>query len=301
MPELPEVHTTASILNKLIKGQKIKTVWTDFNSNYYKGKENIKDPVYFKKFSREITGKKIIKVWRRAKNILLELEDEQTILIHMKMTGQLLYGKYRFNKKNKTWSVTTKGPLQNPTSRFIHLVFELSSGKSLVLSDMRKFSTIKLISDKKELETKLGLVGPEPLDKNFTWLDFKTQLLKKSQGKIKTVLMNSNIIAGIGNIYSDEILWKSFIHPERIVSKISDKEFQILYKNTKELLKKGIILGGDSMSDYRNPYGEKGQFQLHHKVYGRKNEKCLRTKCNNLIERKVINGRSSHFCKKCQK
>lgn len=301
MPELPEVHTTTTILNKLVKRQTIQKVWTDFNSPYYRGKENIKDPTYFKKFSREVSSKKIVKIWRRAKNILIDLENGSTILIHMKMTGQLLYGSYEFDKKNDIWIAKENGPLKNPSSRFIHLIFILSGKKQIALSDMRKFATVKLISNKADLKNELASIGPEPLDKDFDWQKFKIRLLKKSSGKIKTVLMDSKIIAGIGNIYSDEILWKSLIHPERQVSKISDKEFKILYKNTRELLAKGINLGGDSMSDYRNPYGEKGQFQLHHKVYGRKNKKCFRNKCQSLIKRKVINGRSSHFCPNCQK
>lgn len=301
MPELPEVQTTASILNKITKNRKIISVWTDYNSPYYKNKENIKDPKYFKKFCQEINGQKIFSVTRRAKNVIIELSGNSYVLIHMKMTGQLLYGHYDFNKDSKTWTAKKDTPLSNPTSRFIHLIFQLDNGKFLALSDMRKFATVKFIPNKKELELELNKFGPEPLDKSFDWQTLKQQLNRKPKQKIKTALMDSALVAGIGNIYSDEILWKSKIHPERRVVEITDQEFKVILKNIKLLLEKGIVLGGDSMSDYRNPYGEKGAFQLHHKVYGRKNEKCPSKQCGCLICRKVINGRSAHFCPRCQK
>jgi formamidopyrimidine-DNA glycosylase len=186
MPELPEVETTAKILDKLTKNQKIISVWTDYKSPYFYGKNNIKDPKYFNIFKKEVAGRKILKVWRRAKNVLIDLSGDKTILVHMKMTGHLLYGKYKFeNKKTggaalgKWIPVDPKSPLANPFSRFIHLVFELKNGKHIAFSDMRKFATVKLISDKEALKKEFAPFGPEPLDKNFKWTDFKKALLKK--------------------------------------------------------------------------------------------------------------------------
>ncbi len=301
MPELPEVHTTATILNKLIRNKKICDVWTDYNSPYYAGKENIKNPIYFKKFKSKILGKKIIKVWRRAKNVLIDLEGNSSILVHMKMTGHLLVGDFVFDKKNKKWKAKNPGPLQDPYNRFIHFVITFSDGTHLAFCDTRKFGTITLLGNKDSLKNKIDSFGPEPLEKNFTWENLKTQLLKKPKEKIKTALLNQEAVAGIGNIYSDEILWASFIHPERTVLSITNSEYKILIKNTKEILTKGIDFGGDSMSDYRNPFGLKGEFQLHHQVYRRKGQICKKQKCKQIIERKVIGGRSSHFCSNCQK
>ncbi len=113
--------------------------------------------------------------------------------------------------------------------------------------------------------------------------------------------MDQSLVVGIGNIYSDEILWASNIHPESIVSKLGNKEFKSLFENTINILNKGIELGGDSMSDYRNIYGEKGNFQNHHNVYQRNKEKCGKRNCNGIIERKIIDGRSAHFCNNHQK
>jgi formamidopyrimidine-DNA glycosylase len=301
MPELPEVHTTATILNKLIKGKRIVSVWSDYNSPYYLGKDNIKDPKYFRYFKKEVSDKKIIKVWRRAKNVLIDIEGNKTILVHMKMTGQLLYGDYIKTPKGEFGWKAKKEPLTDPFSRFIHLVFELDNGKYIAFSDMRKFGTIKLIQDKEAYDKEFDFVGPEPLDDNFIFNDFKKVITKKPNGYIKTVLMDVSVIAGIGNIYSDEILFESKIPPNRKVSSLTDKELRSIYQNTKKLLSKGITLGGDSMSDYRNPYGKKGEFQLHHKVYQRKDDKCVRRGCDGVIKRTVINGRSSHYCPVCQR
>ena len=300
MPELPEVETTAKMLNSLVKNQTILGVWTDYNSPYFYGKNNIKDPKYFARFKKEVSGQKILRVWRRAKNVLIDLSDDKTILVHMKMTGHLLFGKYKFEKK-KWCPIDSKSPLSNSFSRFVHLVFELSNGKHIAFSDMRKFATVKLIADKEALKKEFAPFGPEPLDDDFKVSDFKKALLKKPHGKIKTVLMDLTVISGIGNIYSDEILWATNIHPDRLISKISEAEFKDLHKWTKKLLSKGIDFGGDSMSDYRNPLGLRGEFQNHHNAYQLKNQKCKKRGCAGTILRKVIATRSAHFCDTHQK
>src|ERR1700675_1511873 len=140
MPELPEVQTTSSILNKKIKGLKILDVWTDYDSPFNKGKNNIKDKKYFSFFRKEILNKKVLSVERKAKNVLINVSGNKTILVHMKMTGHLLYGKYGFD--GKKWSPPTSGPLSDPFNRFIHLAFSLSDKNTLVLSDTRKFAKV---------------------------------------------------------------------------------------------------------------------------------------------------------------
>jgi formamidopyrimidine-DNA glycosylase len=144
-------------------------------------------------------------------------------------------------------------------------------------------------------------LGPEPLEKTFTFEKFKKQLLLKPNKNIKTVLMDQSIIAGIGNIYSDEMLWLSSIHPESRSKSIPNKNLKLLYTSMKEILTKGIDFGGDSMSDYRNINGKKGNFQNHHNVYQKKGEHCGKKGCKGAIMRKVLDGRSSHFCNVHQK
>ncbi|MEA3399395.1 MAG: bifunctional DNA-formamidopyrimidine glycosylase/DNA-(apurinic or apyrimidinic site) lyase [Patescibacteria group bacterium] len=296
MPELPEVTTTVKGLKKLT-GETISGVWTDLNKKNQKHKafiNTIKDDKFYQKFKKEIAGQKIIKVKRKAKNILIELSNGKIILIHLKMTGHLLYGKYIF--KNNQWKPhkNEKEELHDPFNRFIHTVFSLKNGKHLVFCDARKFGKVTLIQNEKELD-----LGPEPLEKSFTFEKFKKQLNKK--GKIKTVLMNQKVIAGIGNIYSDEILWKAGVHPESISKKIKNKELKKMFIEMKEILKKGIELQGDSTSDYRNIDGEKGNFQKHHHAYRKTKDTCDKRGCSGIIKRKEVGNRNAHFCNKHQK
>jgi len=321
MPELPEVHTTVTGLSRTIVGHKIIDVWTDYNSSYFKGSDTIKDPAYFKYFKKEILGKKIISVSRRAKNVLIHLESSKkteigdTILIHMKMTGHIMVGRYIFNKKSETKnsSIWVPAPderksLHDPYNRFIHFVISFSNGQQLVLSDTRKFAKVTLVNYSMindaiaQSSTSIHLkdLGPEPLDKSFTFNVFKERLNLKLNGRIKTVLMDPSVVVGIGNIYSDEALWRASIHPETRVKDIPPTSLKKLYESSLAVLRKGIDFGGDSMSDYRNVDGERGKFQEQHQVYRRKNEPCTMTingkRCKGIIQRKVVGGRSAHFC-----
>jgi len=302
MPELPEVETTTRGLKKTIIGLVIKNVWTDLATKDIRQISNVANPKYFLLFKEEVRGKKIKSIERRAKNILINLSKNKTILIHMKMTGHLLYGDYKYITKENKWIANKKGFLQDPFNRFIHVVFMFSNGKYLVFSDMRKFGKITLLDTKTIYSSKhLKNIGPDPLDKKFTFENLKEKLKKKPNGKIKTILMDQTIISGIGNIYSDEILWQTGIHPERKIAKIKNVEFKKMFKIMREILVKSINLGGDSMSDYRNLSGKKGKFQLYHKVYKQTGEKCKKRNCKGIIKRKVINSRSAHYCSMHQK
>jgi len=303
MPELPEVETTKRGLQKEIVGLLIKDVWTDLATKDKRKHDTVADVKYFPIFKKQITSKKVLSVERRAKNILINLSGGKTILIHMKMTGHLLYGKYILSKKENKWSPSQKNSsLTDPFNRFIHVVFTLSNGNYLAFSDARKFGKITLLNTADAHTGKhLKDIGPEPLEKSFKFVDFIKQLEKKPRGKIKTVLMDQTVIAGIGNIYSDEILWMAGVHPERKALAVKDAELRKIFKAMKETLKKGINLGGDSMSDYRNLYGNRGKFQLHHNAYQLTGKVCKKKRCYGKIVRKIVNGRSAHFCSIHQK
>ena len=314
MPELPEVETTVRGLRSIVVGKKILDVWTDLATKDKRQSGNIANPKFFPKFRKEIKNKKILSVERRAKNILINLSGNRTILIHMKMTGHLLYGAYSKLKAKggklkvvEKWEPRDKGPLQDPYNRFLHVVFTLSNGKHLAFSDARKFGKITLIDRKTAHDTKhLNNIGPEPLDKKFTLEKFKKALAKRPNGKIKSVLMDQSVIAGIGNIYSDEVLWRAGVRPERRVATLLrqgsvGREIKRIFKAMKTVLSKGIDFGGDSMSDYRNLLGRPGKFQEHHKVYQLTGEKCQKRGCRGIIKRMMINGRSAHFCSAHQK
>ncbi len=304
MPELPEVQTTADGIEKTLKGLTISDVWTDYNSPFHSGKTNIKNPEYFKTFRNKILGKKILGGGRRGKNVLIYLSGNLVILVHMKMTGHLIYGKFskRTVGKKIEWYPEEKGPLQDPFNKFLHLVFVLSNGNSLALSDMRKFAKVSL-GEKNTLphHPDLAHLGPEPLEKKFSIKILRTQLLKRPNTKIKQALMDQTLIAGIGNIYSDEILWTTGIHPETRVDKVSPKKFLEIFSATRTLLTKGIDFGGDSMSDYRNLFGERGRFQAEHRAYRLTGKKCSKKGCKGIIQRLKVGGRSAHFCSIHQK
>ncbi len=313
MPELPEVQTTVAGLQKVLPYLFIKEVWTDLDTKDVRAKDSVKHPSYFEYFKKEVATKRIIEVTRRGKNILIHLEDGKVILIHMKMTGHLLFGKYEYDEKENIWiphKEQKNEALLDPFNKFIRVVFTLKDPKEsgdksiihLAFSDMRKFGKITLL-EKENLEksSHLSSIGPEPLHPSFSPQQMMSVLMQHPEWKIKTTLMDQSVIAGIGNIYSDEILWLSGIHPEEQVKNIPLNSFGEMYRSMKEVLTRGIDFGGDSMSDYRNIYGERGDFQNHHNAYRKTDEKCGKPHCKGVILRKVIGGRSAHYCSVHQK
>ena len=291
MPELPEVETTVCDLRKKILGRKIEDMWCDF-------KKIIKKPESFDKFKKDIIGKKIQKVWRRGKNIIIDLSDDKTLLIHQKLTGHLLLGKWELEKGK--WVSKSPGALRDdPMNKFLHLIFWLDNGQMLALSDLRKFAKVELWSSLKFIESEgLKNLGAEPLEKDFTLKKFK-ECLKNKKGKLKQILMDQTVIAGIGNIYSDEILWEAKTNPFKEVKRLSDEEIKKTYFAIKKVFKRAVELKGESISDFRRISGEKGGFDILRKVYRREGEKCSR--CGTKIRRVKLGGRSAHFCPRCQR
>lgn len=306
MPELPEVHTTVTGLQAILPGLSVTDVWSDMWSESKLARNTIKDRTYFSYFKKYVCNQKVIHVRRRAKHILIDLENGFTMIIHMKMTGHLMYGTYIQNKKYNgrewPWIPEEKdSPLLDPYNRHIHVVFTLSDKKHLVFCDSRKFGTI-VVEKTDTLHTeRLSHLGPEPLETSFTLNNFKERLMKSPARAIKTVLMDQSIIAGIGNIYSDEMLHRAHILPTRTTKSLSASEFSLLFKSMKQVLLQGIDFGGDSTSDYRNIEGKRGSFHANHLVYLRTQQKCFTKGCKGIIEKKTIGGRSAHFCIICQK
>lgn len=303
MPELPEVQTTVDGLNNTVVGLKIIDAWSNLPKKNHIRKDEVKNLDFWNKFKKEIIGKKILSAERRGKNILIHLSKSNTVLIHMKMTGHLLYGKYRVGKKtdgdkNQTWVWWSEDEkLQDPYNRFIRVLFFLNNGYSLAFCDSRKFGKVTFFETKELAKTKhLKHLGLDALDPNMTYKKFKEILSTKPNGRIKNVLMDQNLITGIGNIYSDEMLWESGIHPKETFKNIPEIKLKKMYTRMSPLLKRGIDFGGDSTSDYRNIYGEKGGFQNKHHVYRKTGLPCKRRGCDGVIIRQVVGGRSAHFC-----
>lgn len=306
MPELPEVHTTVTGLQKNLPGLTITDVWSDMWSSANLAKNTIKDKTYFPYFKKYTLNQKIVSVVRRAKYILINLENGFTLVIHMKMTGHLMYGRYEINKKKTSsgWPWVPKektSPLNDSYNRHIHVVFTLSNDHHLVFCDSRKFGTIVVEKTTELFKNRLSHLGPEPLESTFTLPLFRERLLLSKTRPIKTVLMDQHIVAGIGNIYSDEMLHRAHILPTRKTTTLTEKEWKNLFVAMKEVLAKGIAFGGDSTSDYRNIDGARGSFHENHYVYLRTKEACLTKKCAGIIKKETIGGRSAHFCAVCQK
>lgn len=228
----------------------------------------------------------------------------------MKMTGHFLFGEYAEKKEVKnqklkveSWEPKNKsGSLRDPVNRFIHVVFTLSNGKHLALSDLRKFAKVTLIKTGKLSEDPdLKNLGPEPLGKNFSAKIFTERLRLRSNGKIKQVLMDQTVLAGIGNIYSDEMLWRGGVHPLAKVKDIPTPKLTLMYSAMKKILGRSLKIGGDSESDYRDITGQPGNFQNETKAYAHKGEKCAKLDCDGVIQRIKVGGRSAHFCPKHQK
>ena len=289
MPELPEVETIVRELRKKVVGLRIIDIWADWP-------KTLKQAGGVDGFKRQVKNKKILSVRRRAKYIIMDVEGKKTIFIHQKISGHLLYGKWKLSKN--VWISRISGPLKDDRQNgYIRFMIMLNNGYQLGLSDLRRFGKVILVDDDKIKDLKeISSLGPEPLEINFN--QFK-KLFEKKRGKIKQVLMDPSFIAGIGNIYADEILWSSGLHPLSKAENLNQKDLKKIFNFTVKILKKAIKYKGSSMDDYRIPSGEKGRFQDIQNAYQKTGEKCKK-KDGGIIERLKLGGRSAHFCPKHQ-
>jgi len=279
MPELPEVETIAKGLRQTIAGKKVKEVQAIF-PKIVKQKFNF--------FKKTIVQKKIKGIRRKGKYLLIDLSGGKTILVHLGMTGNLLFVN------------TTSGRHQSqtkPIGKHDHLIFKFcNSNTHLCYNDQRKFGKIKVFNTKEESNVpELKKLGPEALD--VTPSEF-VNIFKRRKGKIKSALLNQHIMAGLGNIYADESLFEAKINPAQKVDLLNNDQLKQLHKAIRKILHKAIKAGGSSIDNYLNVDGKMGKFQLQHKVYGREGVRCPR--CGTKIKRIKINQRSSYFCHKCQ-
>ncbi len=276
MPELPEVETIRKELVQLIEGRKIKEVLI-LDSAPLKGSS------LSHHFCEVLKEKEVKKVKRRGKILLFHIPP-YFLLVHLKLTGRLLF--YEEKKLEEF-------------PPFTCMVFLFSSGESLIFTDKRKFGYMKLVDEEELLKTpEIADLGPEPLGEKFTFEDFLKTLSKKRKGKIKSILMEQKVISGLGNIYAAEVLFFAGVHPERELSALSWKELRKIYEGIREILPQAISRKGSSVDEYVDVFGKKGDYVSCLKVYGRKNKPCYR--CGTPIEVIKLGGRGSYFCPKCQ-
>ncbi len=289
MPELPEVETIKRGLSNKIADKKITDVWVA--PSFQK-----KISPYGVKFVSFLKGKSIKSVIRRAKMLIFELSSGDFLLCHLKMTGQLVYLPARGR--------ATIGGHSNPdadatNSKFNRVKFYFSDKSKLFYNDLRKFGYFKIV-DTTQLEEEMSKYGVEPLSPAFTFEYFNNVLNKRPKQKIKIVLMNQELIAGIGNIYADESCFASRIKPTRVIKTLSLIERKELFKQIKNVLEKAIKHEGTSVNTYVNSEGAAGEYRKFLKVYNREGERCLRCK-KGIIVKEKHGGRGTSWCPRCQK
>lgn len=272
MPELPEVETQVGDLQEII-GRKIVDVKSDTPKSF--------EP-RFQVFLKKILNKKILTITRRAKYIVFCLSGNLVLIIHFRMTGHFLLAKSA-----------------KPLEKFIRHQFKLSGKIWLQFSDIRKFGTLELYS-KNNYEKESGLIklGPEPLEESFTF-DVLKERFKKKKGVLKAILLDQAFIAGVGNIYADEICFGASLHPESRVEKFNDKDIKKLYLEIKKQLKKGIKNRGTTIGEYVDTKGEGGKNQLSLMAYKRHGLPCKI--CGTKMLKTKVMQRTTSFCPKCQK
>jgi formamidopyrimidine-DNA glycosylase len=274
MPELPEVETVRRQLEKEVVGRTIQGVTVRFG-----GRLNLK-PVAF---GKAVVGARVVSVARRAKLLLIGLSNGMTMVVHLKMTGR-----FRLVPAD-----TGPGP-------HVHVVFRLSRKQDLFFEDVRKFGFIRVYPDE-ELPEVLARqsYGPEPLEPGFGDAEFGACLRRRAGKRIKAALIDQTCVAGVGNIYADESLWRAGIRPERKAGGLKPKEIGALRRGLLTSLKLSLRHRGTSSEDFLDLYGRPGDNVSRLKVYGRGGQPCPR--CRRPLLKKKVAGRSAHWCRHCQK
>ena len=287
MPELPEVETVRIGLARLLPGLEIANV--DFD--WPKGFPNAEADV-----AQFVIGAKVVAVERRAKVLLIELSSNYSLVIHLKMTGQLVFrgAHERFGAGHPNESLV--GELPDKSTR---VTFTFTDGNKLFFNDQRKFGWVRLIPTPEVMNLDFfRKVGPEPLSADFTWQIFRDRCQRRKNSNIKAVLLDQTVLAGVGNIYADEALWGAKIHPLTLVKDLSNEQFKTLYEELVFVLKLSIEKGGSTDKNYVNAEGKKGSYMSFARVFRREGQECPR--CGTIIEKIRVAGRGTHICPRCQ-
>lgn len=287
MPELPEVETVVRGLRRLILAKKVQSVSFDTPKSFPNAAHDVE---------QFIVGAQIVGVARRAKMIFIELSSGYTLLIHLKMTGQLVYvdSQERFGAGHPNDSLV--GTLPDRSTRVSLRFTDMST---LYFNDQRKFGWMKLIptTEVDELET-MKKLGPEPLEDSFTAADFRARFVRRAQTNIKAALLDQTVIAGVGNIYADESLWGAKVHPKRLVGSLTDQEWDVLYHELRSVMHLAIEKGGSTNANYVNAEGKRGSYMDFARVFRREGLPCPR--CGTRLEKLRVAGRGTHICPVCQ-
>jgi formamidopyrimidine-DNA glycosylase len=287
MPELPEVETVKTGLQRLLPGRVLRSAV----SNNPKSFPNAPNDV-----ERFLLNATVTIVKRRAKVLIIELSSDYALVIHLKMTGQLV-----FRSKDASFGAghpndSLIGELPDRSTR-VTLLFQ--DGSRLFFNDQRKFGWVRLLPILEIPELAFfKKVGPEPLEDSFTWQRFRDRLLRRKNTNIKAAILDQTVLAGIGNIYADESLWNAKIHPTTLVRNLTERDIQLLHAAIKRVLQLSIDSGGSSDKNYVDAEGRRGSYLTFAKVFRREGESCSR--CGATIIKTRVAGRGTHTCPTCQ-
>ena len=288
MPELPEVETVRAGLARLLPGRRIKAVDFDWPKSFPNAQADV---------DQFVVGAEVVEVRRRAKVLLVELSSKYSLVIHLKMTGQLVFASAdeRFGAGHPNDSLV--GQLPDKSTR---VTLDFTDGSRLFFNDQRKFGWMRLIPTAEVVNLDFfKKVGPEPLSDDFDWRQLRDRLMRRKNTNIKAALLDQTVVAGVGNIYADEALWGAKLHPSTLVRDISAAKIHKLYDELVYVLRLSIEKGGSSDRNYVNAEGKKGSYISFARVFRREGQACPR--CGHTIEKIRVAGRGTHICPHCQR
>ena len=275
MPELPEVETVMRGMQPALEGKKLTNIEARCDSLRWPIPNN---------FADRLKGRRVINIARRAKYILWYLDDETVMILHLGMSGRV--------------SITAKRP--SKIEKHDHLIFTTEEGAVIRFNDARRFGMVDLSTSGSIFQHKLlRQIGPEPLSNDFNELSLK-EMLRGKKTTIKNALLDQRVVAGLGNIYVCESLFRSNISPKRLALNVKGKRLKALSLNIREVLNEAILAGGSSLRDHAQTNGDIGYFQHNFMVYGREGQACKKNGCGNKVNRIIQSGRSTFYCTKCQ-
>lgn len=287
MPELPEVETVRRGLSELIVGKHIARAENDTLKSFPNAPADV---------NQFLVSAEIVAIRRRAKVLMIDLSTDYSLVIHLKMTGQLVYvdKDARFGAGHPNDSLVNALP-----DKSTRVTIEFTDGSKLFFNDQRKFGWVKLMPTVEIPNLPfMKKVGPEPLELDFTPKQFANRFTRRGRTNIKAAILDQSVVAGVGNIYADESLWGAKIHPQRLVQTITAAEFKKLYTELRQVMNLSIEKGGSSNRNYVNAEGKRGSYMDFARVFRREGLPCPR--CGTTIEKLRVAGRGTHICPYCQ-
>lgn len=288
MPELPEVETVRVGLARLLPGKVVQAVTHDTDKSFPNAPADVQ---------QFLIGAEIQLVKRRAKVLMIELSTDYSLVVHLKMTGQLVYSSPTVHFGAGHPSDSLVGRLPDKSTR-VELTFV--DGSKLFFNDQRKFGWMRLLPTVEVPNIDfMKKVGPEPLEADFTWQVLRDRLQRRKNTNIKAAILDQSVIAGVGNIYADEGLWGAKVHPTTLVRNVSDAKIKALHRALVDVLNLSIAKGGSSSHTYVNAEGKKGSYLDFANAFRREGQACPR--CGTVIEKIRVAGRGTHVCPHCQR